>query len=73
MKKTLEIKSPHQALHEQATAAFKLAIDKVMEEHVQKNLPIYALRDGKVVDILPEMKTKLSRNGKKRNGKRKAA
>lgn len=73
MRKVISQKTLDLPLHERATIAFKEAVQDVMEEHVQKNLPIYALRNGKVVDILPEMKAKLSRNGKKRNGKRKAA
>ncbi len=73
MTKSLGKKSLHRTLRERATMAFKQAVKEVMEEHVQKDLPIYILRNGKVVDALPEMKIKLSRNGKKRNGKRKAA
>ena len=73
MRKAISRTTLNLPLRERATMAFKEAVQDVIEEHVQKNLPIYILRDGKVTDALPEMKEKLSRNGKKRNGKRKAA
>ncbi len=31
--------------------AFKVAVEKVMEEHARLGLPIYVWRDGKVVEI----------------------
>lgn len=41
-------------LEVRAEIAMKEAVEKVVEEHIRLNLPIYIWRDGKVVDILPE-------------------
>lgn len=38
-------------LIERAEMAFKVAVEKVMEEHARLGLPIYVWRDGKVVEI----------------------
>ena len=37
-----------------AEMALKAAVEKVMEEHAYEGLPIYVLRDGKIVKIPPE-------------------
>jgi hypothetical protein len=41
-------------LEERAEIAFRAAVEKVMEEHVRDGLPIYVLRDGKIVEVPPE-------------------
>jgi hypothetical protein len=41
-------------LEERAEIAFRAAVEKVMEEHAREGLPIYVLRDGKIVKISPE-------------------
>jgi hypothetical protein len=41
-------------LEERAEIAFRVAVEKVMEEHAREGLPIYVLRDGKIVKVSPE-------------------
>ena len=41
-------------LPERALMALEAAVEKVMEEHAREGLPIYVLRDGKVVKVAPE-------------------
>ncbi len=41
-------------LEVRAEMAMKEAIEKVIEEHIRLNLPIYIWRGGKVFDVLPE-------------------
>ena len=41
-------------LIDRAFMALKAAVEKVMEEHARNGLPIYVLRDGKIVDISAE-------------------
>ena len=41
-------------LEERAEIAFRAAVEKVMEEHARNGLPIYVLRDGKIVEVPPE-------------------
>ncbi len=36
-------------LRERAVLAMKAALEKVIEEHASEGLPLYTLRDGKVV------------------------
>jgi hypothetical protein len=40
-------------LPERALMALEAAVEKVMEEHAREGLPIYVLRDGKVVKVAP--------------------
>jgi hypothetical protein len=41
-------------LQERALMALEAAVEKVWEEHVRDGLPIYVLRDGKIVEVPPE-------------------
>ena len=41
-------------LIERAEMALKAAVEKVWEEHAREGLPIYVLRDGKIVEVSPE-------------------
>jgi hypothetical protein len=41
-------------LIERAEMALEAAVEKVMEEHAREGLPIYVLRDGKVIKVAPE-------------------
>jgi hypothetical protein len=41
-------------LPERALMALEAAVEKVMEEHAREGLPLYVLRDGKVVKVAPE-------------------
>ena len=41
-------------LPERALMALEAAVEKVWEEHAREGLPIYVLRDGKVVKVAPE-------------------
>jgi hypothetical protein len=41
-------------LEEQALMALEAAVEKVWEEHARDGLPIYVLREGKVVEAPPE-------------------
>ena len=34
--------------------ALEAAVEKVWEEHARDGLPIYVLRDGKIVEVPPE-------------------
>jgi hypothetical protein len=38
-------------LQERATLAMKAALEKVIEEHAREGLPLFTLRDGKVVAV----------------------
>jgi hypothetical protein len=42
------------ALHVRGLMALKAAVEKVVVEHVQHDLPIYIWRDGRVVEVPPE-------------------
>ena len=42
-------------LEVRAEMALQAAVERVMEENARLGLPIYIWRDGKVVDILPEI------------------
>ena len=42
-------------LEVRAEMALQAAVEGVMEENARLGLPIYIWRDGKVVDILPEI------------------
>jgi hypothetical protein len=39
---------------ERALMALEAAVEKVWEEHARDGLPIYVLRDGKIVEVPPE-------------------
>jgi hypothetical protein len=41
-------------LQERALMALEAAVEKVWEEHARDGLPIYFLRDGKIVEVPPE-------------------
>ncbi|MCU1343274.1 MAG: hypothetical protein JWN92_2697 [Candidatus Acidoferrum typicum] len=41
-------------LVERAEMALKAAVEKVWEDHARDGLPIYILRDGKIVEVSPE-------------------
>ena len=41
-------------LQERAPMALEAAVEKVWEEHARDGLPIYFLRDGKIVEVPPE-------------------
>jgi hypothetical protein len=41
-------------LFERAEMALNAAVEKVWEEHAREGLPIYVLRDGKIVEVSPE-------------------
>jgi hypothetical protein len=41
-------------LEQRAEMALKAAVEKVIVEHAQRDLPIYIWRDGKVVEIPPD-------------------
>ncbi len=41
-------------LQERATIALKVAVKKVVEEHVREGLPLYIWRDGNVVAVPAE-------------------
>jgi hypothetical protein len=41
-------------LQERALMALEAAVEKVWEEHARDGLPIYVLRDGKIVEVPPE-------------------
>lgn len=41
-------------LVERAEMALKGAVEKVWEDHAREGLPIYILRDGKIVEVSPE-------------------
>jgi hypothetical protein len=41
-------------LQERALMALEAAVEKVWEEHARDGLPIYVLRDGKIVEVSPE-------------------
>jgi hypothetical protein len=41
-------------LQERALMALEAAVEKVWEEHARNGLPIYVLRDGKIVEVPPE-------------------
>ena len=41
-------------LQERALMALEAAVEKVMEDHAREGLPIYVLRDGKIVEVSPE-------------------
>jgi hypothetical protein len=41
-------------LEERALMALEAAVEKVWEEHARNGLPIYVLRDGKIVEVPPE-------------------
>ena len=48
-------------LPERTLMALGAAVEKVMEEHAREGLPIYVLRDGKVVKVAPgELRIQLS-------------
>ena len=38
-------------LHERALMALEAAVEGAMEEHARAGLPVYVMRDGKVVEI----------------------
>ncbi len=43
--------------------ALKAAVEKAMEEHAREGLPVYVLRDDKVVEIsAEELRTRYPRN-----------
>ena len=49
-------------LEERPEIAFRAAVEKVMEEHARDGLPIYVLRDGKIVEVSPgELRIRLSK------------
>lgn len=41
-------------LIERAEMALNAAVEKVREEHAREGLPIYVLRDGKIVEVSAE-------------------
>ncbi len=41
-------------LEQRAEMALKAAVEKVIVEHARQGLPIYILRDGRVVEVSPE-------------------
>lgn len=41
-------------LEQRAEMALKAAVEKVIVEHARQGLPIYVLRDGRVVEVSPE-------------------
>ena len=41
-------------LEERAEMALKAAVERVMEEHAQADLPVYIWRDGRVVEVSPQ-------------------
>jgi hypothetical protein len=41
-------------LQERALMAPEAAVERVWEEHARDGLPIYVLRDGKIVEVSPE-------------------
>jgi hypothetical protein len=41
-------------LQERAALAMKAALEKVIEEHAREGLPLYTLRNGKVVAVPAE-------------------
>jgi hypothetical protein len=41
-------------LQERALMALEAAVERVWEEHARDGLPIYVLRDGKIVEVPPE-------------------
>jgi hypothetical protein len=41
-------------LIERAEMALNAAVEKVWEEHAREGLPIYVLREGKIVEVSPE-------------------
>ncbi len=50
-------------LIERAEMALKAAVEKVWEEHAREGLPIYFLRDGKIVEVSPEeLRMRLSKS-----------
>jgi ABC-type Mn2+/Zn2+ transport system ATPase subunit len=49
MKKTPKIPE----IFQKATKAFKIAVKEVMKEHRLRGLPIYVLKDNKIVKIPP--------------------
>ncbi len=43
--------------------AFKIAVEKVMEEHIRLEMPIYVWGDGKIVEIAADdIRKELSEN-----------
>ncbi len=44
-----------------AELALQAAVRKVIEGNVERGIPIYAWRGGRVVNVLPEMRRKLRR------------
>lgn len=48
-------------LGKRAELALRAAVREAIKDHVEHNVPICILRDGQVVDILPEMRRKLRR------------
>lgn len=53
-------------LERRAEIAFKIAVEKAVNEHLRLGLPVYIWRDGKVVDLSP----KKARSSKRLNRKR---
>jgi hypothetical protein len=52
-------------LIERAEIALKAAVEKVMQERAREGLPVYVLRDVKIIEILAEeLKTRHQRNSK---------
>lgn len=49
-------------LEKRAQLAFNAAVRKVVEVNVRSGIPIYVWRDGRVVDLLPEMRRKHRRS-----------
>ena len=50
-------------LIERAEMALKAAVEGVMEEHAREGLPVYVLRDDKIIEIsAEELRTRYPRN-----------
>lgn len=49
-------------LHKRAEIAFKIAVAKAIDEHARLGLPVYILRDGRVVELSPAEARELSGN-----------
>jgi hypothetical protein len=51
-------------LHKRAEIAFKIAVAKAIDEHARLGLPVYIWRDGRVVELAPDVALALAGNSR---------